>query len=322
MAVKIGINAPFLDEELTMKIKNTAEKHGFETVFFANNEDACKNSNGCEVLFGSFPLEAIKSDKSLKWLQCSFAGVDKVIDDSLYEGRDVVITNAAGAYGITISEHIITVILMMLRRMPEYGRLVADREWKLIGNINSIMGSRITVVGMGDIGTNFAKRAKALGASLVRGVRRTNKPSDKCYDEVYLTDNLDEAVKDVDIVVLCVPGTDATTHMIDERRLSLMKDGSYIVNVGRGWAIDQPALIRALESGKLAGAALDVAVPEPLPKDDPLWNAPNILITPHVSGNMSLGITRHKAVNIFCSNLERYAKGERLGNIIDRKAGY
>ena len=101
-----------------------------------------------------------------------------------------------------------------------------------------------------------------------------------------------------------------------------MKDGSYIVNVGRGWAIDQPALIRALESGKLAGAALDVAVPEPLPKDDPLWNAPNILITPHVSGNMSLGITRHKVVNIFCSNLERYAKGERLGNIIDRKAGY
>ena len=101
-----------------------------------------------------------------------------------------------------------------------------------------------------------------------------------------------------------------------------MKDGAYLLNVGRGWAIDQPALIKALESGKLRGAALDVTVPEPLPKDDPLWDAPNIIITPHVSGNMSLDVTRELAVDMFCKNLERYARGEALHNVVDLKIGY
>lgn len=322
MAGKIGINAYFLDEGLTKRINDVAAANGFETVYFSGNEDAEKNSDGCEVLFGSFPQAAITNDKALKWLHCSFAGVDKVVDDAIYANADVIVTNSAGGYGVTISEHMIAVTLMMMRRMPEYTKLVAERGWKIIGDIDSILDSVITIVGMGDIGTNFARRVKAMGAKTVRGVRRTNKPSPDCYDEVYTTENLDEALKDADVVALCVPGTDATTHMIDARRLSIMKDGAYLVNVGRGWAIDQPALIKALETGKLKGAALDVTVPEPLPQDDPLWSAPNILITPHVSGNMSLEITRDLVVSMFCTNIEKYAKGETLNNLVDRKVGY
>jgi len=319
---KIGINAAFLDESLITKINEVASANGFETVYFADNDDAVKNSDGCEVMFGNFPPEAIKANKSLKWLACSFAGVDKVVSDELYANPDVIVTNSAGGYGITISEHMICVTLMMMRRMPEYAELVANRGWKIIGDIKSIMRSTVTIVGMGDIGTNYAKRVKAMGAACVRGVRRTQKPGPDCYDEVYTIDQLDEAIKGADVVALCVPGTDATTHLIDERRLSLMKDGAYLVNVGRGWAIDQPALIKALESGKLAGAALDVVVPEPLPADDPLWSAPNILITPHVSGNMSLDITREIVVDMFCNNIPRYVKGEPMTNLVDRKAGY
>lgn len=322
MARKIGINAAFLDEGLKAKIEDKAKKNGFETLYFKDGADACAHSDGCEVLFGSFPPDAIKGDKALKWLACSFAGIDKVVSDDLYQNSDTLVTNSAGAYGVTISEHMLAVTLMMMRRMPEYADLIAKREWRLIGNIRSIMRSTITIVGMGDIGTNFAKRVKALGAACVRGVRRTNKPGPDCYDEVYTIDQLDKAVKGADVVALCVPGTDATTHLVNEELLSKMKDGAYIVNVGRGWAIDQPALIKALESGKLAGAALDVVVPEPLPKDDPLWSAPNILITPHVSGNTSLDITREYVVDMFCANIDRYAKGETLKNLVDRKIGY
>lgn len=322
MERKIGICAPFLDDGLKARIEETAVANGFKTVYFEGSEDACRNSGGCEILYGSLPHDAIRADKELKWMQCSFAGVDRVTDPSIYPHENVIVTNSAGAYGVTISEHMIAVTLMMMRRMREYAEQTARKEWGLLGEIDSIMNSVITIVGMGDIGTNYAKRVKALGASCVRGVRRTHKPGPDCYDEVYTIDQLDEAIKGADVIALCVPGTDATTHLIDERRLSLMKDGAYLVNVGRGWAIDQPALIKALESGKLRGAALDVTVPEPLPKDDPLWDAPNIIITPHVSGNMSLDVTRGLAVDMFCKNLERYARGEALHNVVDLKIGY
>ncbi|MDD6315540.1 MAG: D-2-hydroxyacid dehydrogenase [Clostridia bacterium] len=319
---RIGIQAAFLDAELKKKIEDTAAANGFEVCYFQNDAEALSGSDGCEVLFGSFKPASIKADNALKWLHCSFAGVDKVVDDEIYPNPDVIVTNSAGGYGVTIAEHMICVTLMMMRRMPEYMAQTARHGWGLVGEIDSIMRSTITIVGMGDIGTNFARRAKALGAACIRGVRRTQKPGDPVYDEVYTIDRLDEAIQGADVVALCVPGTEATTHLIDAHRLSLMKDGAYLVNVGRGWAVDQPALIAALEAGKLRGAALDVVVPEPLPADDPLWNAPNILITPHVSGNMTLDITREKVVDMFCENIAHYAKGEKLRNLVDRKAGY
>lgn len=319
---RIGIQAAFLDAELKKKIEDTAAANGFEVCYFQNDEEALSGSDGCEVLFGSFKPASIKADNALKWLHCSFAGVDKVVDDEIYPNPDVIVTNSAGGYGVTIAEHMICVTLMMMRRMPEYMAQTARHGWGLVGEIDSIMRSTITIVGMGDIGTNFARRAKALGAACIRGVRRTQKPGDPVYDEVYTIDRLDEAIQGADVVALCVPGTEATTHLIDAHRLSLMKDGAYLVNVGRGWAVDQPALIAALEAGKLRGAALDVVVPEPLPADDPLWNAPNILITPHVSGNMTLDITREKVVDMFCENIAHYAKREKLRNLVDRKAGY
>lgn len=319
---RIGINASFLDETLKEKLDAAAKAYGFETVYFSDNDDACHRSDGCEILFGNFPHAAIKGDSTLKWLHCSFAGVDRVISDDIYPNQNVVVTNSAGGYGVTISEHMIAVMLMMMRRMPEYASLVANRDWRIIGDIRSIERSVVTVVGMGDIGTKFATKVKALGAAKVKGVRRTKKPSPECYDEVYTVEDLDAAIKDSDVVALCVPGTDATKHLMDEHRFSIMKDGSYLINVGRGGAVDQVALKKALESGKLAGAALDVTTPEPLPKNDPLWDAPNIIITPHISGNMSLDITRELVVEMFCENLKRYASGEKLNNIVDRKIGY
>ena len=322
MARTIGIHAAFLDDGLKARINAAAAENGFEVVYFKDKDDAVAHSDGCEVLYGGFPAEAIKGDKALKWLGVSSAGVDNIVSDDLYPNPDVLVTNSAGGYGVTISEHLICTTLMMMRRMPEYAARVAKHQWGLVGEIHSLMRSTVTIVGKGDIGTNFAKRCKAMGAACVRGVRRTNKPGPECFDETYTIEHLDDAIQGADVVALCVPGTDATSHLIDERRLGLMKDGAYLLNVGRGWAIDQPALIRALESGKLAGAAIDVTVPEPLPVDDPLWNAPNLLLTPHVSGNMTLNITRELVIDIFVENIGRYARGEKLRNLVDRKLGY
>lgn len=129
----------------------------------------------CEILYGYIPPEKLRQAASLRWLACASSGVEQYLGEYLYAAPGVILTNSAGAYGITISEHIITTLLMLLRRIPEYYDVVHQHQWKDLGRIRSIYGSVITVVGTGDIGTAFAQRAKALGAAHIRGVHRTNK---------------------------------------------------------------------------------------------------------------------------------------------------
>jgi phosphoglycerate dehydrogenase-like enzyme len=174
---------------------------------------------------------------------------------------------------------------------------------------------------MGDIGSNFGRRLKAMGAT-VRGVRRTQQPKPDWCDEAYTIAQLAEAVKGADVVALCLPGTASTKKVLNQEILDAMDQDAYVINVGRGTAIDQEALYTALKSGKLAGAALDVANPEPLPQDHFLWDAPNLLLTPHVSGNMSLAKTCQLVIDIFLRNLEHWTKGEDLEHVVDISQGY
>ena len=136
------------------------------------------------------------------------------------------------------------------------------------------------------------------------------------------TAELDSVLPTADALVMALPSTPETVGILSRERISLLPEHAYVVNVGRGSAIDQQALDDALRAGKLAGAALDVMTPEPLPTDDPLWDCPNIIITPHVSGNMSLGLTCDIDVDMFCGDLERYAAGRPLHNLVDRIRGY
>ena len=188
--------------------------------------------------------------------------------------------------------------------------------------MRSICGSTITVLGTGDIGTNFARRAKALGAKTVYGVRRTKKAGDAAFDAICAMDELNDILPQTDILVMALPGTPETVNTLSRERIALLPRHAVVVNVGRGSAVDQDALIEALNAEQIAGAALDVMVPEPLPEDHPLWSAKNILITPHVSGNMSLGITRDLDVDLFCNDLANYAAGRPLQQLVDRKQGY
>jgi phosphoglycerate dehydrogenase-like enzyme len=153
-------------------------------------------------------------------------------------------------------------------------------------------------------------------------VRRSKKAGAPCFDAMYGMDELNTILPQTDILVMALPATAETVGVLSRERIALLPRHAVVVNVGRGSAIDQDALIDALNSESIAGAALDVMVPEPLPVDHPLWDARNILITPHVSGNMSLGITRDLDVDLFCRDLSNYAAGRPLQQLVDRKLGY
>lgn len=317
---KIPIHISFYNDRWEKMITEGVTALGYEPVFL-HGDVKLSDIQDSEILFGMFPPALLAQCPKLKWLQCSFAGVDTYTAPGVFVRSDAILTNASGAYGITISEHMICVLLMMMRRMPEYQALIARRGWGILGDIRSIYGSTITIIGMGDIGSNFGRRVKEMGAT-VRGVRRTLREKPDWADEVYTTEHLNDALKGADVVALCLPGTADTRGILGQAQFDAMDEGTYVLNVGRGTAIDQQALDAALRSGKLAGAAIDVAYPEPLPQDHFLWDAPNLLLTPHVSGNMSLPRTCELVIDIFLRNLAHWEKGETLEHQVDRKQGY
>lgn len=319
---KIAVLSSFMEEHHITKIRETAAACGFAVDFYADDKMPKENAADYEVLYGLVGPGFLKYMTNLKWFCTPSAGVEPYTPDEVYPHEGVLLTNSAGAYGITISEHILMVTLMLLRRMPAFQQVVADRGWVRQMPMRSICGSTITVLGTGDIGTNFARRAKALGAKAVYGVRRTKKAGDPAFDEIYAMDELNAILPQTDILVMALPGTAETAGTLSRERIALLPRHAIVVNVGRGSAVDQEALIDALNSEAIAGAALDVMVPEPLPVDHPLWSAKNILITPHISGNMSLGITRDLDVDLFCRDLENYANGRPLQQLVDRKLGY
>ncbi len=310
-----------LNEGYAEKIQSIANDHGYNVVQLPNDDNASGVVRNCEIIFGFIKPDLLSLAHNLRWFQCSFAGVEGFADMSLYANPDTVLTNAAGAFGVTISEHLICTLLMMFRHMPYYVHGHDNAQWIQKTPIRSIYGSKITVIGMGDIGTNFAKRMHALGAE-VRGVKRNRALKPDYLSALYTSEEIDIAISDADAVVLCLPSTHETQHIIDKRRLGLMPSSAILMNVGRGSAIDQDALVEALDNNKLGGAVLDVTVPEPLPNDHPLWSAKNCFITPHVSGTTSLALTCDYIVNIFLDNLKRYVSGEALEHVVDMKAGY
>ena len=319
---KIAVLSSFMEEHHIAKIRETAVACGFAVDFYADDKMPKENAADYEVLYGLVGPGFLKYMTNLKWFCTPSAGVEPYTPDEVYPNPDVLLTNSAGAYGITISEHILMVTLMLLRRMPAFQQVVAERGWVRQMPMRSICGSTVTVLGTGDIGTNFARRAKALGAKAVYGVRRTKKAGDPAFDEIYGMDELNAILPKTDILVMALPGTAETAGALSRERIALLPPHAIVVNVGRGSAVDQEALIDALNSEAIAGAALDVMVPEPLPAEHPLWSAKNILITPHISGNMSLGITRDLDVDLFCRDLENYANGRPLQQLVDRKLGY
>ena len=269
---------------------------------------------------GYFPPALLPELPALKWLQTPAAGVDKLCGN-IFAKDDAVLTNCSGAFGVAIAEYMVTGILMLMRLMPEYASNQQHHVWKCMGSCRSIYGSTITVVGMGDIGSRFAHVAKAMGAT-VRGVRRTlgKQPAD--FDAVYTSDQLAEAVRDVDVVVMCLPGTAATRGMLSRECIAQMGPQTIVVNCGRGFTVDEEALIDALREKRIAGAVLDVTAVEPLSPDSPLWDMEHVILTPHISGHDDDPVNYQFIFRIFRENLTRYLAGQPLEHQVDRTRGY
>ena len=324
MARNICICMNFLTEAHKAQIRAAAEETGFVPHFFMLEqfEEARACLQDCEILYAHSPDLLRTAPASLKWYACCFAGVDPYCGaEDLFPSPECMLTNA-NVYGVTISEHVIMVLLMLLRRMPDYAKIVAAREWTNKLPIRSIRDNTFTVMGTGNIGCHVANRLRGMGAKRIVGVSRSGRAVEGDFDEVLPVSQLDSILPATQNLIMAMPGTAETAGILSRERIALLPEGACVVNVGRGSAIDQEALIEALNSERLGGAALDVMVPEPLPADHPLWTAKNTIITPHVSGNMSLGYTCDAAVESFCKDLRRYAQGLQPEHIVDRKLGY
>ncbi len=323
MSRDICIYQEFLTEAHKDRIRETARRTGFTPHFFdlEQFDEAAGCLQHCEVLYAHSPELLRKAPAALKWYCCSFAGVDPYCKDpGLFANPDCMLTNS-NVYGVTIAEHVVMVTLMLLRRMPEYEEIVRRRSWSNQLSIRSIRDNEFIILGTGDIGRHVAERMRGMGAAKIVGLSRSGKPH-PAFDQVYPISALDDVLPQTKILVMALPGTAETVHILNRERIALLPADAYVINVGRGTALDQKALADALNSGKLAGAALDVMDPEPLPQDDPLWDARNLILTPHVSGNMTLGYTCDENVARFCADLENYAAGRPLAGLVDRTRGY
>lgn len=316
----------FLSDANKQHMSSVAEECGFEMGFFDSGEEAAGKISDAEAVYCD-EGELLREMPQLRWCHSISAGVGHFLKSGVFDRGDVLLSNSSGAYGLAISEHIIMVTLLLMRRMPEYFKVVEERGWTRDLKIRSIKGSVIAIAGTGNLGQNAAKRFRALGAKSVIGFSRSGRSRD-FFDEVFRIDDFEAVVSSraeedqIDVLVLCVPGTPDTEGLLSAERITALPEKTFVINVGRGTVIDQEALIEALNEGRIAGAALDVMYPEPLPEDHPLWTARNCIITPHISGDMGLPETIDITVDIFCENLKRYADGRELTNLIDVNAGY
>ena len=264
------------------------------------------------IIFGWPQEESMKEAVSLKWFQSMWAGTEE------YNGclpQRVIFTSSSGSNSRSVAEHMLTGLMAVCRRLPTYLDSQRAHVWKDEGPMKTILGGTVLVIGAGHVGADFARLCQGLGARTIGLKRRIAGPIGG-FDEVRTMDELDQLLPQADVVALTLPHSPQTVGLMNENRIALMKDGAVLISAGRGSVLDQDALVRAMQAGKLWGAALDVTDPEPLPPDSPLWDVPNLLLTPHVAGGMRLEITRRRCVEMAQENLRRYLSGEQLENIV------
>lgn len=290
-------------------------------IVFRGGDTPVGDLNQYDIIVGNVDPKKLKRATSLKFLQLCSAGADNYTDRSIYASNDVVLANASGAYGFAISEYMLAMHLSMIKKLPIYRDNMKEGLWESAGTITSISGSIVICVGVGDIGSRYAKKLKALGAYVI-GIRRTKGDKPDFLDEVYTQDECKDVLSRGDVIALSLPNTKKTDNFLSKETIDSLKDGAFVINVGRGNSIDTEALCDALISGKLGGAALDVTDPEPLPKDHRLWSIPSALVTPHITGGFTLPQTKDFIFDIACENIKRVLDGKLPKKIVNFHEGY
>ena len=275
-----------------------------------------------EVIIGEPLEEELELAPLLKWLQITWAGTDRYTQSGNFPS-DITLTNASGAFGVTISEHVISMLLSLCRHLPVYRSYQQRGVAHVVAREKLLYGGTAVIFGAGDIGTEVARRLRIFNMRTI-GICRNPRPVHPDFDEIYTLAEADAVLPKADVVVCCLPNTPETRGYFDRERLLKIKSDAVLVNVGRGNLIQTDDLVAVMQDGHLFGAALDVTNPEPLPKGHPLRKMRNVILTPHVAG-LSLGgaeATEQMIVGICCDNLRRYIHGEPLCNQVDIQLGY
>jgi phosphoglycerate dehydrogenase-like enzyme len=293
---------------------------------FTSYEGIEKELADAEITF-TFSLrpEQFGTARKLCWIHSPAAAVHQFLFPELVNS-DVILTNAREVHGPVVAEHVMALIVALAKRIPDDVRYQQQHVWAQ-GIVwrgrprpRELSGATLGLVGLGSIGRNVAKHAKALGMRVIAVREHEERKPRDFVDECLPSNRLSEMLGQADYIVLAIPVTPATKGMIGRKQLAKMKPDASLINVGRGPLIDEAALIDVLKQKKIGGAALDVFDQEPLPSDSPLWDLENLLITPHTAGMTDKLWTRH--YELFSENLRRYLTHQPLLGLVDKKSGY
>ena len=289
------------------------------------------------LLTSGTPLPPPEQAPALKWIQLNFAGVEEDFRQDVHLREGVQLTSASGTMVSQMGEYVMMALLMLGHKAPEMLRYQQQKIWPdhRIEKLEPIelRGSTVGIVGYGSIGREVARLLYSYGAKVLATKRDVMHPEDDGYvpeglgdphgnyfHRLYPNEALNAMLKECDFVVVSPPLTPETRQLMSTEQFAVMKTGAFLVNVSRGPVVDTNALIEATKSGKLGGAVLDVFEEEPLPADSPLWDAPNVIITPHIAGISKKSMDA--LVELFVINIGRYLKGQELHNLIDPENGY
>ncbi len=298
---------------------------GDVTVRIGKTADALGDAvAGARVLFnwtGSKPevLRVMQRAPKLEWIHAMYAGLDRSLFPELVESP-IPLTNGSGVFSQSLGEFVMLGVLYFAKDVPRRMQAKAEHRWDVFDNVE-IRKQTIGIVAHGDIGRAVASRAKALGMRVLATRRNPSlRAGDEHVDRVYAAGDLHAMLPECDYVAVTAPLTKETTGLIGKREFDLMKPSAVILNVGRGPVIDESAMIEALRTNRIRGAALDVFDVEPLPPDSPLWSLDNVLLTSHCADHVEGWV--ESAVVFFVEQFARWRKGEPLRNVVDKRAGY
>lgn len=314
--MKILINTEITSEHRQQIEAVSEQLHVIEA---QNSAEALRNIGDTDVVFGGFNRTLFENAKQLKWVQVLSAGVDGLLFPEFVQS-DVVLTSAKGFVGPHLADQAWALILGLLRGI---GRSVRERTWDNRMSIRlatwELSERTLGIVGLGGTGIDVARRAQGFDMRTI-AVDPETVDAPSFVHEVWQMNRFHELLAQSDVVAICAPLTPETHGMFDDAAFQAMQSHALLVNVTRGKIIDGPALLRALNNGSIGGAGLDVTPEEPLPTDSPLWDMPNVIITPHVAGGSPIRLDR--TVGLFCDNLERTLVGKPLLSVIDKEKGY
>ena len=315
MNLKMALLPPDVIDDWEERIREAVP--GAEVRTFKSPADVGNYAEEINCAYGFVPQELFRRAKNLKWIQCYAAGpASSFWYDELVQS-DVVVTNFRGIFNEHVSAHAMSFLLAYSRNLHRYIPQQLRAEWTPVPFKVYLPESTALIIGAGGIGAETGRLCKAFGMKVV-GIdpRVTEKPA--YFDALFSPESLETMLPDADFVIITTPETPQTRKMINSKRLDLMKETSFLINVGRGTCVVLDDLIEALEAKKIAGAGLDVFEEEPLPPNSPLWSNPNVMITPHIAADQDSFHVPERRTRILLENCKRFSRGEELLNVMDK----